>query len=72
MQVKILKTGKLRSMHPKVAQVLQNRGLVVIVPDVPQPFDSDPVEEQAPAVEISPRTGLPKRTYTRRDLKAEG
>ena len=29
-------------------------------------------EEPAPEVEISPRTGKPKRRYKRRDLTAEG
>lgn len=33
--------------------------------------DGEPAEEPAEAVEISPRTGRPKRPYRRRDMTAE-
>lgn len=33
---------------------------------------ADPDEGDEPEVEISPRTGRPKRTYRRRDMTAEG
>lgn len=65
-----LKNGNLREMHPKLVAVLERKGLVtrVLTADAPE---EEPIDEP-PEVEISPRTGLPKRTYTRRDLKAEG
>lgn len=85
MKVKYVKTGRVKNIHPKLAAALAKKGLVEPADeaDIEQPQDvvtSVPVvvvEEPEATVEpeqeaeISPRTGLPKRTYTRRDMKAE-
>lgn len=73
MKVKYIKTGRMKNMHPKLALVLANRGLVSFPEDVQAAVvaEPEPVAPEPAAVEVSPRTGLPKRTYTRRDMKAE-
>lgn len=72
MKVKYVKTGRTKNMNPKLALVLASRGLVSF-PDDEQAAviaEPEPVAPE-PTVEVSPRTGLPKRVYTRRDMKAE-
>ena len=63
--------------EPKPKRTYQRRDMKP-EPVVSEPVDSDsaalqsePVAESAEAVEISPRTGLPKRQYRRRDMQAD-
>lgn len=82
MKVKYVKTGRVKNMHPKLAAALAKKGLVEpadeadieqeeVVVSAPVVEDQATAVEPEPDPEISPRTGLPKRTYTRRDMKAE-
>lgn len=64
---------------PPVAKEVVVPVTKVIVPEVPEPVaevtpDEEPTDAQddeVEEVEISPRTGLPKRQYNRRDMKAQ-
>lgn len=64
---------------PPVAKEVVVPVTKVIVPEVPEPIaevtpDEEPTDAQddeVEGVEISPRTGLPKRQYNRRDMKAQ-
>lgn len=65
-QVKYVESGKVATMHHIHADILERIGVVrraeVVTRDLKAEEDS---------VEISPRTGKPKRKYTRRDMKAD-
>lgn len=63
-----LKNGKRKEFKPAIAKVLIAKKLGKSVELLTKEVKPAPVE---PQVEISPRTGLPKRQYHRRDLRAE-
>lgn len=60
---------KVITVHEQVGRVLIKQGKFVLAN---AELKAEPkVIEPEPEVEISPRTGLPKRTYRRRDMEAE-
>jgi len=59
---------KVITVHEQVGRALLKQGRFVLAETkVVTPEPKSPESE----VEISPRTGLPKRTYRRRDMEAE-
>ena len=58
---------KVITVHDQVGRALLKQGRFVLAET--KVVEPEPVKE--PEVEISPRTGLPKRTYRRRDMEAE-
>jgi hypothetical protein len=69
--IEYVRTGKRRDMKPVHAEVLQRIGVARAV------YDTRATEPEAgpsndDGVEISERTGKPKRKYKRRDMVAEG
>ncbi len=59
---------KVITVHEQVGRALLKQGRFVLAQTkvvTPEPAKAEP------EVEISPRTGLPKRTYRRRDMEAE-
>lgn len=61
------------------AKMLRSASVVEAVADTPLPEVPEPLAEpqtyetrdMVPEADISPRTGRPRRAYTRRDLKAD-
>jgi len=73
-KVQYVRGGKVTTMHPRYAKILQRSGLVRLVDDEEEPKPKKKTREEkvtTEAVELSKRTGKPKRQYKRRDLKAE-
>lgn len=65
-----VRVGKLREV---VAAVAESVVVAAVVADpAAQDEPAKESEQQEESAEISPRTGLPKRQYRRRDLTAEG
>jgi hypothetical protein len=60
-EIEFIKGGKRASMHERVADAIVDSGLARYATRHMKPVE----------VEISPRTGKPKRKYSRRDMKAE-
>lgn len=58
------KVGDVFSLPDKAARIFISRG------QLRQVTQTTPLKSES-AVEISPRTGLPKREYKRRDMRAE-
>ena len=73
LKVQYKKTGRTKVVPAALAYLLDKRGLATVVE--PTAAAPEPTQEPEPAVEpepeISPRTGRPKRTYTRRDMRAD-
>lgn len=67
--------SKVITVHEQVGRALIKQGKFVLATAElkAEPKAEPKVEEkqEEPEVEISPRTGLPKRTYRRRDMEAE-
>lgn len=60
---------KVITVHEQVGRALLKQGKFVLATTA---LKAEPVvEPKVEEVEISPRTGLPKRVYQRRDMKAE-
>lgn len=61
--------SKVITVHEQVGRALIKQGKFVLAT---AELKAEPkVEAKQEEVEISPRTGLPKRTYRRRDMEAE-
>lgn len=58
-----------RLVRSKIARLVQPK-VEPLIAKVVEP-EPDPVVEAVDEVEISPRTGKPKRQYKRRDMQAE-
>lgn len=73
-----VRVGQLREVHDVVTPVITPAPEPVYPPAPESVVEhaTDEVAESTPAAEaeqeISPRTGLPKRQYRRRDMTAEG
>lgn len=73
--------SKVITVHEQVGRALIKQGKFVLAdqkvikPEAPliiaDSQRSDRFQVEEPDVEISPRTGLPKRQYRRRDMEAE-
>lgn len=67
--------GQVFEFPSKAAKVYIKLGKLSEVYDTkvmePDPVEDALVEEVVDLVEISPRTGLPKRVYRRRDMESE-
>lgn len=73
MLVKVIYKGRLRTIPKQEAKVLLALGLASSADEreAEQVVEQAATVIEAPEVEISPRTGKPKRRYQRRDLTSE-
>lgn len=72
--------SKVITVHEQVGRALIKQGKFVLATAelkaepkivIPEGASGEKPMADTPDVEISPRTGLPKRTYRRRDMEAE-
>lgn len=63
--------SKVITVHEQVGRALIKQGKFVLATAELKAEPKVEVKPEEPEVEISPRTGLPKRTYRRRDMEAE-
>lgn len=61
--------GEVFELPDKTARPFIKAGRIRAI--IEEGASGETLEAEAPEVEISPRTGQPKRTYRRRDMQAE-
>ena len=71
MQIEYVANGSKREVSDAIGKVLIARKLARPVYQTRQ-VTPEVTPQETPEVEVSPRTGKPKRQYKRRDMTAEG